>query len=195
MEISRPTKDSVLFDFTTATQADIDSWREVSDTVREPGMSKAVFSLQKTQLFQRAVMFAMINPQPNGAGFAGVQTAIPDCAASYSDSTGLKLHARGQGQLKFWKVVLTDRDQMGSIRRYDYEQKFQVRGMSDRQFDVVDLPFSQFKAYKWGKELPDAPPLDLEKIGSFGLQTFGGVYDDYKQQGTGSLEVDFVSFY
>ena len=195
MEIPRPTKDSTLFDFTTATQSDIDSWREVSDTVREPGMSKSVFSLQKTRLFQRAVMFAMINPQPNGAGFAGVQTVIPDCAASYADSTGLRLHARGQGQLKYWKIVLTDRDQMGSMRRYDYEQKFLLHGMSENRFEVVDLPFSQFKAYKWGKEVPDAPPLDLVKIGSFGFQTFGGVYDDYKQQGTGSLEVDFVSFY
>ena len=60
-------------------------------------MSKAVFSLQRSVRFQRAVLFAMINPQvgllkyfdklriflvqsffsqPNGAGFAGVKSNI-----------------------------------------------------------------------------------------------------------------------
>ena len=69
-----PTQNSVLFDFTTCSQSDIDAWREVSDTVRKPGMSKAVLALQTTRVYQRAVMFAVINPQPNGAGFAGENT-------------------------------------------------------------------------------------------------------------------------
>ena len=66
-----PTQDPFLFDFTTCSQSDIDTWQEVSDTVRTVGMSKAVLALQTTRVFQRAVMFAVINPQPNGAGFAG----------------------------------------------------------------------------------------------------------------------------
>lgn len=38
-------------------------------------MSKASFSLQRSRLFQRAVVFALLNPQPNGAAFAGVKVS------------------------------------------------------------------------------------------------------------------------
>ena len=41
--------------------------------------------------------------------------------------------------------------------------------------------------------MEDAPPLDLAKIGIFGLQTFGGVYDEFKQSGVGALEIDFIA--
>ena len=39
-------------------------------------MSKAVLSLQKSKVFQRAIMFAVINPQSNGAGFARVKINV-----------------------------------------------------------------------------------------------------------------------
>jgi hypothetical protein len=96
-------------------------------------------------------------------------------------------------------VVLTDKSQVGSInKRRDYELKFQVEtdmAVSGRQFEVVELPFADFKAFERGKEVKDAPPLDLTKTAAFGFQTFGGVYSSYKQEGTGSLEIDSVSFY
>ena len=195
MEIHKTNKEMTLFDFTTDKQQN-HLWREISDTVREPGMSKAVFSIQKTRLFQRAVMFAMINPQPNGAGFAGVQTEMPDTAAIHAQDTGLKLLVRGQGQLKYWKVVLTDTDQIGAMKQYSYEQKFTIElDPKGGDMEIVELPFSEFKAFFRGREIEDAPPLDLAKTGAFGLQTFGGVYDNFKQQGTGSLEIDSISFY
>jgi hypothetical protein len=67
--------------------------------------------------------------------------------------------------------------------------------ISKRQFEVMELPFSDFKAYRRGREVKDAPPLDLTKTETFGFQTFGGIYDIDKQEGTGSLEIDYVSFY
>merc|ERR1719336_3190730 len=106
----------MLFDFTDPKifgEEEAASWWESSDTVRSAGMSKAVFSLQRSVRFQRAVLFAMINPQPNGAGFAGVKSNI-----SFSEEDlktkpqGFLLKLRGQGQLKYWKVVLTDSDQL-----------------------------------------------------------------------------------
>merc|ERR1711974_463781 len=69
--------EKILFDFTDPTlfgEEQAASWWESSDTVRSAGMSKAVFSLQRSVRFQRAVLFAMINPQPNG--FAGVKSNI-----------------------------------------------------------------------------------------------------------------------
>ena len=51
--------------------------------------------------------------------------------------------------------------------------------------------FSQ--AYYRGSLVEDAPPLDLAKVGIFGLQTFGGVYDEFKQAGVGALELDYIA--
>ena len=41
---------------------------KVSDTVRTVGLSKADFTLVQSQAVRRAVFFALLNPQPNGAG-------------------------------------------------------------------------------------------------------------------------------
>ena len=90
--------------------------------------------------------------------------------------------------------MLTDKDQVGT-NRTDYEQKFKLQKISDREFETVDLDFANFGAYRRGRPVKDAPPLDLAKTGTFGFQTFGGVYDGYKQKGTGSLEIDSVEFY
>ena len=49
------------------------------------------------------------------------------------------------------------------------------------------------QAYFRGSVVEDAPPLDLAKVGVFGLQTFGGVYDEFKQAGVGALEIDFIA--
>ena len=60
---------------------DLSQWFESSDTVRQPGTSKATLTLQKLNkecvgVDQRAVLFALLNPQPNGAGFAGMKRLL-----------------------------------------------------------------------------------------------------------------------
>lgn len=109
-----------LFDFTTMN--DVNDWMESSDTVREVGMSKAVLTLQKTQLFQRAVFFTLLNPQANGAGFAGVRTLTNFNLTGYDT---IDITCRAQGN-KHYKVVLRHR---GMHRNSDieYEQFFSVR--------------------------------------------------------------------
>jgi len=148
----------MLFDFTDPKifgEEEAASWWESSDTVRSAGMSKAVFSLQRSVRFQRAVFFAMINPQ----------------------------------------VVLTDSDQVGLPLVYTYEHKFPLNSLNNREMEEVHLPLTEFAAFFRGQQVEDAPPLDLTKIGAFGLQTFGGVYDDFKQSGVGTLEIDSISLY
>ena len=155
-------------------------------------MSKAVFSLQKSKVFQRAIIFAVINPQPNGAGFAGVKSNV--MFEDVDGKEGILLQVRGQGSLKYWKVVLTDSEFLGMTKLYTYEAKFPVN-LESEDFETVRLPFSEFKTFYRGQEIPDAPKMDLMKIGAFGLQTFGGVYDQFKQTGAGSLEIDYVALY
>lgn len=110
----------VLFDFTT--MANLHGWSEMSDVVREVGMSKAVLVLQKTQRFQRGVLFSMLNPQPNGAGFAGFRT---DTEFDLTNYNSLQLFCRGQGENYGYKVVLRHKNE-NTEPFPSYEQMFQV---------------------------------------------------------------------
>jgi len=194
-----PKDGTMLFDFTDPAifgEEQAASWWESSDTVRSAGMSKAVFSLQRSIRFQRAVFFALINPQPNGAGFAGVKSNITFSEEHLqAKPQGILLKLRGQGQLLHWKVVLTNSDQLGLPLLYTYEHKFALHSLNNDEMEEVHLPLTEFAAFFRGQQVEDAPPLDLTKIGAFGLQTFGGVYDNFKQSGAGALEIDSISLY
>lgn len=56
---------------------------------------------QKTKLFQRAVMFSMLNLQPNGAGFVGFYN---EDAWNLSPYSGVELRVRGQGDNSIYKL-------------------------------------------------------------------------------------------
>lgn len=71
--------------------------------MRQVGKSKAVLSLQETALFKRAVLFTLLNPQKNGACFAGMRKVAPLNLENYKS---INLKIRGQGQFKGYKVVL-----------------------------------------------------------------------------------------
>lgn len=109
-----------LFDFTSTPS--VDNWTEISDTVRTVGKSKATLVLQKTQEFQRAVFFTLLNPQPNGAGFAGVRTLVKLDLSSYSN---IELICRAQGQNNNYKVVLRH-EGLHTDEDVTYEQIFTV---------------------------------------------------------------------
>ena len=64
------------------------SWTEVSDTARSVGRSKGALVLQKTKVYQRAVFFAVLNPQPNGACFVGFKTPVDFDAGKYTSVQG-----------------------------------------------------------------------------------------------------------
>merc|ERR1711892_1345945 len=79
LEIVSLSSPQMIIDFTSSEafgETEASLWYESSDTVRTPGMSKAVFGLQKSKLFQRANFFALLNPQDNGACFAGIKRNI-----------------------------------------------------------------------------------------------------------------------
>lgn len=100
----------------------MDNWREISDTVRTVGKSKAALVLQTTQVFQHAVLFTLLNPQPNGAGFAGVRTMTNSDLSSFKD---IEVTCRGQGSNSHYKVVLRHKG-LHSNEDVEYEQFFAV---------------------------------------------------------------------
>ncbi|XP_017886893.1 uncharacterized protein LOC108629047 [Ceratina calcarata] len=176
----------MLFDFTTMESAD--DWKEISDTVRTVGKSKAILTLQTTQVFQRAILFTLLNPQPNGAGFAGVRTMTN---LDLSNFENIEINCRGQGSNSHYKVVLRHKGQH-SNRDITYEQFFMVP-MSSSNFSTVALPLANFKPYYRGHEEPDAEHLDTASITMFGLQVYGGVYLPIKQKGVSALELQNIS--
>lgn len=119
----------MLFDFTNSTSS-VDDWTEVSDTEREVGKSKGLLIEQKTQQYQRAIFFSLLNPQPNGAGFAGV--IYRKQSFDLSSFTGLKLSVRAQGENYFYKMILRHHHEESSLEP-SYENFFEVRTTTFRK--------------------------------------------------------------
>lgn len=188
LALTQPTTGTrmTLFDFTK--MDNVDDWQEISDTVRTVGKSKATLVLQKTQVFQRAVFFTLLNPQPNGAGFAGVRTPTN---LNLSDYEKIEITCRGQGNNSHYKAVLRHKGR-SSNEDISYEQYFDAP-MSNDQFSTISLGLDNFKPYYRGREIPDAEPLDVKNITMFGLQVYGGVYLPIKQSGVSSLEIETIT--
>jgi len=167
---------------------DLAQWLEISDTVRPQGMSKAALVLQKTFLFQRGVLFVVLNPQPNGACFAGVKRSTE--AYDFTDYTGIELSVRAQG-LKNWKLVL-NHDMLNLDPAVTYEGFFALNSTVD--FSTLQVPFTEMKPYYRGKSV-EAPPIQLDKVIALGLQGYGGVYEVNKQSGPGTLEMKYIAAY
>ena len=130
--------EQILFDFTNASSSTVNDWIEISDTEREVGKSKGVLVEQKTQQFQRAVFFTLLNPQPNGAGFAGI--AYRNKSFDLSAFTGLKLSVRAQGENFIYKVMLRHHNEESSLQP-SYEIFFEVRKkhLADPSIDLFPL--------------------------------------------------------
>ena len=112
--------DAYIEDFTTTTNL---NWIESSDTVRKVGMSKAVLVLQQTQVYQCAIFFTLLIPQPNGACFAGVYKPVN---LDLSDFSRMSIRLRGQGENSRYKLFMDDIS-TGSKAHSHYEAFFQVR--------------------------------------------------------------------
>jgi hypothetical protein len=119
--------EQILFDFTNST-ASVNDWIEISDTERDVGKSKGVFIEQKTEQFQRAIFFSLLNPQPNGAAFAGV--AYRKKSFDLTSFTGLKLSVRAQGENFVYKVILRHHNEQSSLQP-SYEIFFEVKKHSN----------------------------------------------------------------
>jgi len=177
----------VLFNFTDPA-VDMSGWTEVSDTVREPGKSKALLVLQKTQVFQRAVFFALLNPQPNGAAFAGVRHPI---ALQLFPASSITIKCRAQGSNSHFKIALKHHGQQpGPVRTPSYEYYFEAPGGDELQY--LNFPLLEFKPYINGVLCIDCDPLDTGDITSFGIQVYGGVNEEVKQSGPEALEIDWI---
>ena len=84
---------------------------------------QATLVLQKTQLFQRAIFFSLLNPQPDGSCFAMMKI---DGKFDFSGYKGFQILFKSQSaSLQNWKLTL---DTDASTDRFStYEQQFEVQ--------------------------------------------------------------------
>ena len=112
----------------------------------------------------------------NNGGFASIRSLPIERDLSAYD--GILMRIRGDGK----RYALNLRTDV-QFRAGSYRVKFDTEAS---KWLEVFLPFADFRATSFGVELPDAPPLDLQKIRSFGL-----LISD-KQAGPFELEVDWI---
>ncbi|KAJ8970905.1 hypothetical protein NQ317_009057 [Molorchus minor] len=148
---------------------------EHSDSVMPHGKSKSSFVMIKTDLFKRAVLFTLLNPQSCGAALAGIRKAVSMDISNYQN---ISMKIRGQGQYKGYKFFMWHKGHNGSQAPSD--------------FDVVNLPIQKFQLYLEGVHLKTGEPLDRTQITSMGILAYGGAHSLEKQHGAAALEIDWL---
>ncbi|XP_043275069.1 uncharacterized protein [Venturia canescens] len=180
------TNSQTLFDFTRpGLDNALTTWTENSDTTKTTGTSKAAFVTQKSQVFQRAVLFTLLNPKKNGAEYAAVQ-----CDASFNlgEFNNICLRCRAQGANVNYKMLLRHKNLDKNSVVYG-----QVFTAPINEFGTMKLPFNAFKPYHRGQELDiESNPLDTTLITSIGLKIDKGPYLPDNQDGVAALEIDWI---
>ena len=112
----------------------------------------------------------------NNGGFSSIRSASAE--RDLSAYEGILIRVRGDGK----RYALNLRTDV-QIRAGSYRVKFDTK--ADEWLEIF-LPFADFRATSFGRELPDAPPLDPRKIRSFGF-----LISD-RQAGPFTLDVDWI---
>ncbi len=166
----------------------MDSFKEVSDTTRDVGMSKAIISIIESKAVRRAVFFSLLNAQENGACFAGVQSNFAS-VSDWSSYAAVEMNLRSKGQYNIFKVVLKDTKSQ-SNSSLAFESPFET-DTNNTSFGTVRLQLADFKCSYRGNACEEQ--ISISQIISIGIQAAGGVYESYTQQGVGSLEINTMS--
>jgi NADH dehydrogenase [ubiquinone] 1 alpha subcomplex assembly factor 1 len=162
----------LLFDF--GRPADVETWQPVDDVV----MGGVSSSQLRVTAEGRGLFAGQVSLAHNG-GFASVRSQPRRVDLEGYD--GLELRVRGDGH-RYQMRLRTD-------PRFDgiaYGASFDTLPGA---WQTVRLPFSAFRPTFRGWTVPDAPPLQLDQVYSFGL-----LISD-KQAGPFRLEVDWLQAY
>lgn len=148
-------------------------WRIINDGVMG-GLSQGVGNLEEDAMYFKGT----ISLENNG-GFSSLRSPYQDFDVSKYEKVVIRLKAKGQ-ILAFTMNV----DQ----RWYMPYFKQQIR-MEGEDWQVVELPFSDFKTYKVGRPINyDFSEKDAEKIIRIGFIT------DSKKEGAFEATIDYVRF-
>nr|CAI5837057.1 unnamed protein product [Callosobruchus analis] len=147
------------------------------------GVSKAVLVPHNGIDSNRAILFTLLEPQSDGAAFAGVRRV------DNFDFTGhqeISLKLRNWGAYTGYQLVLKNSQESNTVSYASYFDAPQ------KAFGEINLPFSEFEAQLHGKKVDDAPALDESNITSIGIYAYGGVYRNRTQSGVAALEIQYI---
>ncbi len=158
----------ILFDFSDP--ADVLRWQPVDDVVMggrsgsgmqfvEPGVAR----------------FSGVVSLENNGGFASVRSRPQ--RVDLSDCTAILMQVRGDG--KHYKFRLRDTPGFDGVL---YEQPF----VASATWQVIAFALDRFRATRRGRAVPEAAPLNLAQIHSFGI-----LIGD-KQEGCFWLELGWI---
>lgn len=183
----------ILFDFNE--DAQVSDWIEVSDTKRSVGKSKANIDIVESDAVRRAVFFTLLNPQEDGACFAGVRKVF-EAAQDWSQYVYIAINrARSQGENSQYKITVQD-DKSITNSSIVFEGFFDTTSFVQNKdgFVFISYPLDDLICSYHGQHCDDdISDVNKNHILSVGLQISGGVYTDkYDQRGVASLELDRI---
>lgn len=178
----------ILFDFNK--YSDPSDWIEVSDTTRSAGKSKAIMTIVEAETVRRAVFFALLNPLPDTACFAGMRKFY-DTPQDWSEYLYIVMNrVRNQGENTQYKFIIQD-DKSLHNSSLIFEGFFDVTSFpeDDEGFIYVTYPLDKVLCTYHGKYCN--LQVNTTQIYSVGLQIAGGVYiENMDQYGPATLEID-----
>jgi NADH dehydrogenase [ubiquinone] 1 alpha subcomplex assembly factor 1 len=166
----QPHSERVIFDFSNEQQTAL--WLPMNDVVMG-----GISSGSMTQHSSQTALFSGVVSLENGGGFASVRTRPAEY--NFAGCSGLTLIVKGDG--KKYKVNLTDSASRGDVL---FQAKFST---VLSQWIALYIPFKDFVPTFRGRPLPDYPPLNANRIQTFGLMISEG------QPGEFELEVGSVA--
>ncbi|MDH3710018.1 MAG: CIA30 family protein [Cyclobacteriaceae bacterium] len=159
-----------LFEFST--EGEVINWQAINDGVMGGiSTSSITWNPVGTATFRGEVKLE------NNGGFASIRCLVPGLGTGHQ---GVALRVKGAGKFKF--KLRTD----PFVDGVTYVQPFLINGLD---WQVVLLPFDDFKPFFRGLRLTDARLLDLASV-----QQIGILIGDH-QPGPFALEIDWIRCY
>ncbi|WP_193199708.1 CIA30 family protein [Nostoc sp. MG11] len=177
--------EKLIFDFTNPSIELKNIWGAVDDVVMGGVSASNMQFVENTALFAGNVSTA------NSGGFASVRTKNFDPPFDLSDSQGVKLRVKGDGQR--YKIFLRTEAQWDGVG-YGYSFDTEANTWID-----IHVPFADLIPVFRAKTVKDAPPIDSSKICSFQLMLSKFEYDNALNPkftpGGFSLQVESIKAY
>jgi hypothetical protein len=143
--------------------SEINFWRELSDTTRSGGKSRAFLVATDGGAFFKGELFLQDN-----AGFAAMKKSW---LWDFSNFKDFMIDASGDGRT----YTVTLKDKNAQKRNYTYQAKF----VSRDELTVERINLADFTAVKRGRPIV-APEMDLKNITEVGIQINDKLEGDFK---------------
>ncbi len=158
-----PLQAGLLFDFKQPTTDLSQTWGALDDVVMG-GVSSSTLKFQG-----QAALFTGKVSTANSGGFASVRTRNFEPPMNLSDYTGLELRVKGDGQR--YKFLVRDSETWDSMA---YAYSFDTTA---NEWITVRIPFTDMTPVLRAKTVPNAPPLNTNRICALQLMLSKFEYD------------------